>query len=122
MFLNGVSATLYNVIDISPAGASGIAPGDVLTGINGYAFSPQALQWAATHPAPVTLTVLRGHRQLDFTITPDPRSTIESLIWAGTPAQAERIGRWLGQPFAPMAGQVFSLDFYENFHGIETVL
>lgn len=122
VFLNGVSAKVYNVIDRSPAGASGLAPDDVLTAVNGYAFSPQALSWAASHAEPVTLDVERGHRHLRFTITPTPQRTLSALIWQGAPEQAERIRQWLQQPFAPAVGQRFSLDFYENFHGIETVL
>lgn len=122
VFLNGVSAKVYNVIDHSPAGASGLAPDDVLTAVNGYAFSPQALSWAASHAEPVTLDVERGHRHLRFTITPTPQRTLSALIWQGTPEQAQHISQWLQQPFAPVDGQRFSLDFYENFHGIETVL
>lgn len=122
VFLNGVSAKVYNVIDHSPAGASGLAPDDVLTAVNGYAFSPQALSWAASHAEPVTLDVERGHRHLRFTITPIPQRTLSALIWQGTPEQAQHISQWLQQPFAPVDGQRFSLDFYENFHGIETVL
>lgn len=122
VFLNGVGDTVYNVIDASPAGASGIAPGDVLTGINGFTYSAQALKWAAAQAQPVELAVLRGHRRLTFTITPETRTTITAMSWSGTPEQARRIADWLGQPFAPARGQSISLDFYENFHGIETVL
>lgn len=122
VFLNGVSANVYNVIDHSPAGASGLAPADVLTAVNGYAFSPQALSWAAARADRVTLEVERGHRRLSFTLAPIPQRTLSALIWQGTPAQAERISQWLQQPFAPVDGQRFPLDFYENFHGIETVL
>ncbi|OFA07018.1 hypothetical protein [Duganella sp. HH101] len=36
--------------------------------------------------------------------------------------QAARIGAWLESHFDPAPGQRFATDFYENFHGIETVL
>lgn len=123
VFKDDLGPTIYNVLDTSPAGQSGIAPEDVLTGVNGYAFSSQALQWAATHSAAVTLQVLRGHRMLSFSITPAKRQKIQTLIWEGDKAQAERIATWLGRKdFNPGKGQIFKLDFYENFHGIEAVL
>jgi predicted metalloprotease with PDZ domain len=123
MFLDGISANINDVLDDSPAGVSGIAPQDVLTTVNGYAFSPQALTWAATHSATVTLGVMRGHRPLQFTITPAKRTVVSSLTWKGTDDQAARIRDWIGDTaFAPAPGTVFPVDFYENFHGIETVV
>lgn len=122
VFRDVIGAEILDVIDISPAGGSGIAPADVITMVNGFAFSPQALQWAAANSGPVTLTVLRGHLPLSFTITPVSRATVQELIWVGSAAQAGLIAKWLGQAFAPAAGQVFSLDFYENFHGVEIVV
>lgn len=122
VFLNDLGPTIYNVIDTSPAGGSGIAPQDILVSVNGYAFSSQALQWAAKQAAPVLLEVQRGHRRLSFNINPAPRKTIQSLLWTGSEAQAGLIGKWLWRDFNPSQGQVFSLDFYENFHGLETVI
>jgi predicted metalloprotease with PDZ domain len=122
MFLGSGAPTLYNVLDNSPAGDSGLAPEDVITGVNGFIYTPAAMSWAASQTAPVTLTVLRGHRLLSFTMTPTPHRKIAKLTWNGTAAQAKRIQAWLERPFAPDRGQVFKVDFYENFHGIETVM
>jgi hypothetical protein len=35
---------------------------------------------------------------------------------------AARIAAWLQRDFAPDRGERISLDFYENLHGIETVI
>jgi|GEM_PF-1302697 len=121
MFLNGGQPTLYNVLDDAPAGQSGIAPSDVITEVNGATYTPAALAWAASRPAPVRLQVARGQRTLDFTITPEPCSSITSLTWSGDEAQAARIRAWLGA-FSPARGTTFATTFYENFHGIETVM
>jgi len=124
VFLNDIGPTIYNVADTSPAGQSGIAAGDEITAIDGYAFSSDALEWVAAQTSPVTLTVLRGHRILPFTITParlEP-ALFTSMTWQGSPAQAKQISAWLGQEFAPQKGELFSFDFYENFHGIETLI
>jgi predicted metalloprotease with PDZ domain len=123
LFRDGVGATVTDVLDDSPAGASGIAPEDVLTTVNGFAFSPQALCWAAARCAPVTLGVMRGHRPLQFTATPTKRRVIGGLVWHGSEAQAALIRDWLNDAgFHPKAGERFAVDFYENFHGIETVI
>lgn len=122
LFRDGSAPTISDVLDTSPAGKSGIAPEDVLTRVNGVQFSFEALQWAATRKFPVTLEVRRGHRTLTFTMTPVQRDQIGALFWRGTNAQARRIARWLDQKFEPKRGQEFKLDFYENFHGIETVV
>jgi hypothetical protein len=71
----------------------------------------------------VKLEVLRGLRALTVTLTPAERTRVRSLSWAGTAAQAQLIRTWLERDdFQPAAGQRFRLEFYENFHGIETVL
>jgi hypothetical protein len=66
--------------------------------------------------------VLRGNMPLEFTMVPAPRQAVTSLTWIGNQEQAARIAKWLGQPFAPAPGEVFSLDFYENLHGIEVLV
>ena len=123
VFGNDSAPAIYNVTDDSPAGATGIAPGDVITHINGFKYSRAALKWVASHEPPVTLTVQRGHRQLAFHVIPGKREKIASLVWKGTDDQAGMIGDWLDRDdFRPQKGDVFSLGFYENFHGIETVI
>ena len=42
--------------------------------------------------------------------------------WVGSSDQAKLISDWIDQDFAPHEGQVFSVDFYENFHGIEAMI
>jgi predicted metalloprotease with PDZ domain len=123
VFQGKVGSSIYGVLDDSAAGGAGLAPGDVLTGIQKYAFSPAALTWVGSRAEPVTLTVLRGHRGLSFTLTPTPRVRIASLTWRGTPAQRQRIAAWLGQPDVDLVeGQPIDLSFYENFHGVEVVV
>ncbi|WP_374564099.1 hypothetical protein [Ideonella sp.] len=122
MFLDAGAPTVYNVLDDTPAGRSGLAPDDVITGVNGFNYTPAALSWAAGHAEPVTLEVLRGHRRLSFTMTPSLCRKVARLVWNGDETQAARLQGWLEQRFPLQAGQVFGLGFYENFHGIETVL
>jgi predicted metalloprotease with PDZ domain len=122
MFLNGGEPKLYNVLDDSPAGATGIAPEDVITGVNGYAYTRAGLFWAANRAAPVEIRVLRGQRVLDFTISPKPVQRIADLVWSGTEEQAAMLFQWFGRRFELANEQVFPLDFYENLHGVETVV
>lgn len=119
-FLNDGAPQIYGVADEMPA-AVGLAPGDVICAINGYAYTPAALAWAASSPAPVTLSVTRGHRRLEFTMTPAPRRKITGLTWSGSEAAAELISTWLGCAFAPAPGATLPVSFYENFHGIEAM-
>lgn len=114
--------SIYAVLDTSPAGAAGLAAEDVLQAVNGFPFSMAALRAAAAGTQPVRLSVLRGNVSLDAEVPPGRRTTITDLRWAGNADQAGRIARWLNQPFDPVAGQAVALDFYENFHGIETVI
>jgi predicted metalloprotease with PDZ domain len=119
---NDTGPALYSVLDTSPAGASGLAAEDVITTVEGYPFSLTALKWAIAHQATVTLGVLRGNQPRTYAVAVGRRTQIGTLTWVGTPEQAARIADWLGRPFAPAQGQNLPLDFYENFHGIETVL
>jgi hypothetical protein len=83
----------------------------------------KALTWAAQQRDPVTLEALRGHRTLTFTLTPATRTEIGSLVWEGTDEQARRIRTWLHRDdFRPTRGQTFKLEFYENIHGVETIV
>ena len=122
MFLGDGAPTLYNVLDDTPAGRSGLAPADVITGVNGFAYTPAALAWAAGREAAVTLDVTRGQRRLSFTMTPALRQKIAKLTWEGDERQAQRLYAWLGRRFDLTRGRVFEVGFYENFHGIETVM
>lgn len=113
---------VYGVLDTSPAGQSGIAPEDVLTAVNGYPFSLTALKWVCANEPSVRLDVLRGNQSRSYEIEVGRRTQIGKLVWAGSDEQAASIAAWLGRDFEPSAGQEFPLDFYENFHGIETVI
>ncbi|WP_175997612.1 PDZ domain-containing protein [Burkholderia stabilis] len=113
---------VYSVLDGSPASRSGLAAEDTILAVDGYPFSLEALNGAVRQGADVTLDVLRGNQSRRYTIRPDERTTLVGLRWAGTARQAALISQWLNQPFAPSAGQCVPLDFYENFHGIETVI
>lgn len=119
MFLDSQGPVISNVLDTI---ANGPAPGDIIERVNGYPYSFAALRWAARHCPEVQLTVSRGQNQLHFVIAPEPLDSIASLVWEGTPAQAAMLGEWFGCAFAPTPGQVFALDFYENFHGVETIV
>ena len=123
LFRESITPTITDVPDDSPAGRSGIAPGDVINTVNGYPFSAAGLKWAVKQNQPVRIEVLRGHRTLSFEMTPGSRTRISSLQWNGDEPQAERIRLWLKhQDFRPMPGQKIPLDFFENFHGIEILV
>jgi predicted metalloprotease with PDZ domain len=122
MFGDTTSPAIYGVLDDAPAGLAGLAPDDVLQRVNGYPYSFQALQWAAGRSDALTLDVLRGHRTITAKINPEQRPTISNLVWHGDPPQAGLIRAWLQSPFDPQKNQVFPLDYYDNFHGIETVV
>ncbi|MBV8036130.1 hypothetical protein [Roseateles sp.] len=122
MFLDNGAPTIYNVLDDSPAGDSGLAPGDVISTVNGFSYTAAALNWAASHEGMVSLGVQRGHRSLTFSMRPRSHRQIIRLRWQGTVEQAERLYTWLEQRFPLAEGQVFEPSFYENFHGIETVV
>ena len=122
LFREAVGQTIADVLDDSPAGGTGIAPGDVITSVNGFPFSAAGLKWAVKQGS-VRLDVTRGHRALCFDIVPVGRTRIASMTWNGIDEQAERIRGWLKRPeFMPSAGAEISLEFYENFHGIEIVV
>ena len=121
-FMNDGAPAIYGVGDSSPAGEVGIAPLDLIQTVNGYAYSQKGLEWAANQTAPVELEVLRGHRRLQFTILPRPFKKMKTLIWNGTESQAKGISNWLDSDFNPKQGDVFSLDFYDNFHGNESMV
>ncbi|HKJ41818.1 MAG TPA: hypothetical protein VKA27_06965 [Sunxiuqinia sp.] len=121
-FMNDGAPAIYGVGDTSPAGEVGIAPLDVIQTINGYAYSQKGLEWAASQSDPVQLELLRGHRRLTFTIHPRPFKKMKNLIWRGTTSQANEISNWMNCDFTPKQGDVFPLNFYDNFHGIESMV
>lgn len=123
VFQDQISPGIYGVLDDSPAGAAGLAPGDLIGSINNHAFSVAALTWVGGRAEPVTLGVRRGHRDLSFTLTPVPRERIQSIRWNGTSDQGRRIGEWLNQNEIDLAsGKDVELGFYENFHGVEIIV
>jgi len=117
-----VGPAIYSVLDNSPAGDSGLAAEDVLFAVNGYPYSVEAIRQASAHGRDVVLDALRGNQPHRYRIIPGTRNVIGELVWNGSVEQASLIAAWLGAQFAPARGQVFTLDFYENFHGVETVL
>lgn len=112
-----------NVLDTSPAGQSGIAPGDELVRIDGLPFDAKALKWLIGRGQPLELEVKRGHRFFSFRVTPGERQDVTGLVWNGSDAQLEKLRAWFKRPdWSPTAGQEMPLSAYENFHGIQTVL
>ena len=116
-------AEIANVVDDSPAGASGIAPLDLIERIDGFPFSAKGLAWAATREGKVALAVKRGGRQLTFEMSPAVRRRIGALFWKGSEAQAKRVRALTGrEDFAPARGEAIPLASFENFHGIQRVV
>jgi len=124
-FMDDGEPTIYGIADNSAAGEVGLAPNDVIQTVNGFAFSSKGLQWAASQTAEVTLEVLRGHRKLTFNLMPKPFEKLNQLTWKGSKDQATIINSWLHLTiedkhyFNPAYGDMFNLDFYDNFHGNE---
>ena len=111
------------MLDDSPAGAAGLAPGDEVVGVAGFPFNLKALEWLTAQGATVALDVLRGHRRLTFEVVPKARQQLATLTWRGSPSQLERLQSWLQRKdFAPKLGNRILLDAFDNFHGIQTVL
>jgi len=122
LFFNDKTATITDVADNSPAGATGIAPGDVVTAIDGYQFTPAGLAWAAKYQTCVRLQVFRGHRSVAFTIEAARRTVVDGLRWRGDRQQAAVLSAWFGADFVLDPGQQLPVDFYENFHGDLTMI
>jgi len=119
---DGTGPAIYGVLDTSPAGASGIAPDDVLTATDGVTFDRQALEWAIANQDTVALSVARGNETLTYPIRVEQHTQIGRLCWIGDDRQAARIRSWLDSDFNPTHEQEFPLDFYSNFHGPDTVI
>ena len=122
-FLNSEGPSIYGVANTGAAGDCGIAPEDIINGINGFNYSWAGLKWVASQTKAVTLEIIRGHRCLSFTFHPKPHRKIIGLKWVGNSEQAGVIGAWLNTPeFKPTPCEIFAVDFYENFHGVETMI
>jgi len=119
---NDAGPEIYGVCDDGPAGRSGLAPEDVIVSVNGYPFSLKALKWVRENEQVLSLCVLRGNQPRNYEIPVGKQTGIGSLTWDGDEQQASRIAAWMERDFDPRQGEPFALDFYENFHGIETVL
>jgi predicted metalloprotease with PDZ domain len=114
---------IANVLDTAPAGQSGLMAGDSIVKVDGFPFELKALKWLIGHRSHVAIEVKRGHRYFRFDVPTSEREDATSLIWRGTPEQAERIRTWLKRDdFQPHSAQKFPLTAFENFHGIQTVL
>lgn len=123
VLVNNAGPALADVMDTSPAGAAGLAPGDEIQRLDGFPFSLKALKWLIAHRPTFRMEVLRGHRQLTFDLSPGERKSISSLTWRGSSTQLERIQRWLQrEDFVLNNGDQILLDAFDNFHGIHTVL
>lgn len=113
---------ISDVLDGTGAGDSGLAAGDVIAAVNGYPFRLGPLCWLVANESQVTLDVRRGDQPRKYQIPVGSRRRISALCWRGDEEQAARISEWLGQPYRPQPGQAIPLDFYENFHGVMTVI
>ncbi|MGO9829133.1 MAG: hypothetical protein ACLPJH_03265 [Myxococcaceae bacterium] len=114
---------LLDVADVSPAAEAGLAAGDELLGVEGRPFRLGLLQYCLARRGQVSLTVRHGERTRNLVVPVGKRSEVSGLLWAGSPAQAEGVRRWLGNgAFQPQLGDAIPLEAYDNFHGIQRVL
>jgi predicted metalloprotease with PDZ domain len=113
---------VQEALDSGQAGRAGIAPGDRILAIDGFAFSSAGLDWVAKRGAQAEWEVLRGHRLLRFRLTAEKTAQLGTMTWTGNEEQARRIREWLRAEFRPRPEEKFERDFRENFHGEETVV
>ncbi|MEO6573140.1 MAG: hypothetical protein ABIP89_04830, partial [Polyangiaceae bacterium] len=114
---------IINVLDTSPAGESGFAPEDEIVKTNGFAFNLPALKWLIANETELVLEVRRGHVYRALTARPVDHEEVTGLTWRGTPAQLAILRDWLSLPeFTLATGEEISLSFYDNFHGVESIL
>ncbi|CAN5407263.1 M61 family metallopeptidase [soil metagenome] len=109
---------ITSVLDRHPAARAGLAIGDRIERVEGFPFSPHAIQWArdAIDHGPVTLHVARGHRVHTCTVQPSARAELGGLVFRGDEAKRAKITAWLGTE-GPAIGARNSLRYYDNFHG-----
>jgi predicted metalloprotease with PDZ domain len=112
--------TIADVCDDGPAAQAGLAPGDVITTVDGFAYQRKALAWLIAHRESVTIDVRRGHRVCSFTVRPAPRTDVISLAWTGDETHAEKLATWLGR--AHVLPKLIPLGSYKNFHGVQTII
>ena len=114
---------ISHVLDDGPAAKTGLAPGDVITRVDGFPYSLKSLKWLVERREKVQLQISRGHRQLELEVSTDAREDITTLTWVGDDAQLQRIRDWLRRPeLAWKSGQAIPLTAYDNFHGVNTVV
>lgn len=114
---------IANVLDTAPAARAGLAPEDRIVQLNGFPYTFKALRWLIAAGKPFRLEVVRGHRQLSFTVETAPRTWISTLVWRGSAAQLTRLRDWLKRPeLSLQPGEAVPLTSFENFHGIQTVI
>lgn len=114
---------IAHVLDTAPAATTGIAAGDVIQRVDGFPYTLKALKWLIERRQSVQLTVLRGHRTLEFTLPVAQREDVSSLTWRGTEAQLGLLRDWLKQPqLAWKPGRSVPLTAYDNFHGTPAVI
>jgi predicted metalloprotease with PDZ domain len=112
---------IANVLDTAPAAKTGIAAGDIIQRVDGFPFSLKALQWLTAHRPELQLTVLRGHRTLEFTLGVTRLDDLSSLTWVGDARQLAALASWLGVELAWKKGRNIPLSAFDNFHGIQMV-
>ncbi|MGO9065547.1 MAG: hypothetical protein ACLPM8_02115 [Myxococcaceae bacterium] len=114
---------VLDVADASPAATAGLAAGDELLAVEGRPYRLGVLQFCLARRGQLSLTVRHGERTRELVVGVGKRSELSRLVWAGSPAQAEGLRRWLGDGgFRPQPGDDIPLGAYDNFHGIQRVL
>jgi predicted metalloprotease with PDZ domain len=112
---------VVDVIEGTPAAEAGIAPGDIITKIEGFVFSAKGLSWTTrTTSRPFELEVRRGHEHRTVTLEPRTLRRLTTLTWRGTESQRRALETWLGT-FDLSDGSKIPLTHYDNFHGTEGV-
>jgi len=118
---DGRGPVIADVLDDSPAGEVGLAPGDEITRLQGLPFHAKALPYLKQHETALHMQVRRGARMLEYTVPVGRRTALSAVIWQGDEEQRRRLETWLGGPFALAVGNRLDLSPYDNFHGIQAV-
>lgn len=119
---DNVGPTVVNVLDTTPAGKSGLAPGDILLEVNEHPFDLQTLRFLIHDEETVSLTVRRGAERRRYDIPVREREQIKELIWMGSESQLAVLRTWLGREDIHWAsGHRLALTAFDNFHGIQKV-
>jgi len=119
----GRGPSVSNVVDDGPSAEAGVAVDDELLELDGFPFHLRSLAYLIARERPIDIAVRRGHTRLAFRIAPREVEVLSHLTWRGGERELERMRDWLGRPDATFAnGAVVPLDYYDNFHGVETVI